>query len=91
MNRLSDFDIERVPVTSKGIDQINHPAHYNTGKIEVIDYIVDKLTKDQFEGYCVGNAMKYVSRYQHKGGMNDLKKAVWYLNKLIVSQNNSND
>ena len=64
-------------------DLINHPSHYTTGKFEVIDYIMDKLTKEQFEGYCVGNVLKYVSRYRHKGGFQDLRKAQWYLDKLI--------
>ena len=64
-------------------DNINHPAHYTTGKIEVIEYIQDKLTPEQFEGYCIGNVLKYISRYRHKGGLEDLKKGQWYLNKLI--------
>lgn len=63
---------------------VNHPAHYTTGKIETIDYIQDKLTKEQFEGFCVGNALKYISRYKLKGGMEDIKKAIWYLNKITV-------
>lgn len=65
-------------------DEINHPQHYTVGKIEVIDYILDKLTKQQFEGYCIGNVLKYVSRYRFKGGMSDLEKARWYLEKLIA-------
>lgn len=65
------------------INVVDHPPHYTAGKIEVIDYIMDKLTGEQFEGYCVGNVMKYISRYRHKGGFEDLKKANWYLTKLI--------
>lgn len=64
-------------------DIVNHPSHYTTGEIEVIDYIVDKLTPEQLEGYCVGNSLKYISRYRHKNGIEDLKKAVWYLNYWI--------
>ena len=66
----------------KGSDNVNHPIHY-MGKLEVIDYIEDKLTPEQFEGYLVGNVMKYMSRYQKKNGLEDLKKGSWYLNKLI--------
>lgn len=66
----------------KGSDNVNHPIHY-IGKVEVIDYIEDKLTPEQFEGYLVGNVMKYMSRYQKKNGLEDLKKGSWYLNKLI--------
>lgn len=64
-------------------DNVNRPAHYTYGNIEVIDYIRDKLTKEQFEGYCMGNVMKYVSRYRHKNGVEDLKKARVYLNWAI--------
>lgn len=66
----------------KGSDNVNYPIHY-MGKVEVIDYIEDKLTPEQFEGYLVGNVMKYMSRYQKKNGLEDLKKGSWYLNKLI--------
>lgn len=65
------------------IDLVNSPSHYTQGKIEVIDYIRDKLTKEQFVGYCIGNVLKYVSRYQLKGGKQDLEKAEVYLNWAI--------
>lgn len=64
-------------------DNINHPSHYTQGGIETVDYIKAKLTKEQFEGYCIGNVFKYVSRYRYKGGVEDLKKARWYLEKAI--------
>ena len=64
-------------------DTIYHPDHYKTGGIETIDYIKAKLTPEQFEGYLVGNVIKYVSRYRHKNGVEDLKKARVYLNWLI--------
>lgn len=69
-------------------EKVNHPSHY-LGNVEVIDYIEDKLSFDQFEGYLVGNVIKYLSRYQKKNGLEDLKKGRWYLNKLIeVKENN---
>lgn len=64
-------------------DNVNHPSHYTQGRFEVIDVIEDSLTNDGFEGYCVGNIMKYVMRYRHKNGLEDLKKARWYLGRLI--------
>jgi len=64
-------------------DNVNHPSHYNTGSIEVINYIKDKLNYDEFTGYLTGNIIKYISRYKHKNGVEDLKKAEWYLNYLI--------
>lgn len=65
----------------EGTDNVNHPAHYTDGKIEVIDYIQDK----DFN-FCRGNAIKYISRAGKKDKakeIEDLQKAVWYLNKEI--------
>jgi hypothetical protein len=64
-------------------ETVNHPLHYTTGKIEVIDYLQDKLPAEMFEGFCVGNSLKYLSRYRYKGGLDDLKKARWYLDRII--------
>lgn len=63
-------------------DVVNNPSHYTSGDIEVIDYIKDKLTPEQFEGFCMGNVIKYVSRYRHKNGVEDLRKASWYLERV---------
>lgn len=61
-------------------NSINHPAHYNTGKIEVIDFI-----EDQKLGFNLGNAVKYISRSAHKGTeLDDLRKARWYLDREIA-------
>ena len=62
-------------------DPINHPSHYTSGSIEVIDYI-----EDQKFPYHLGNAVKYISRAGKKDPaktIEDLKKAVWYLNRYI--------
>ena len=68
-------------------DNVNHPSHYTTGEIEVIDYIRDKLDPDQFVGYCLGNVLKYVSRYRHKGEpLQDLRKAQVYLGWAVEAQ-----
>lgn len=63
---------------------VNHPPHYNQGRFETIDVILDvtrHLPGDQ--GYLVGNVIKYMSRYHFKNGQEDLEKARWYLNKLL--------
>ncbi|GEM_PF-5477138 len=61
-------------------DLINHPPHYTKGKIEVIDFILD-----QEMGCLDGNIIRYIARYRHKGSaVDDLKKARWYLEKLIA-------
>ncbi len=64
-------------------DNVNHPAHYTQGKIECIDYIEDKLTAEEFRGYIKGNVIKYLTREKHKNGDEDIRKAAWYLNRLI--------
>jgi hypothetical protein len=64
-------------------DFVNSPSHYNTGEIEVIDYIEDQLTSEGYLGYLEGNIIKYVSRYKHKNGVEDLRKAEWHLKRLI--------
>ncbi|WP_311775085.1 DUF3310 domain-containing protein [Listeria seeligeri] len=62
-------------------DNINNPAHYTSGGIETLDYIKAKVA--DYPSYAVGNILKYVSRYEHKNGLEDLKKAQFYLNDLI--------
>lgn len=65
------------------IDPVNHPPHYTTGKYEVIDILEDKLSPEEFKGFLKGNILKYVLRAEHKGGMEDYRKAQFYLNKLV--------
>jgi hypothetical protein len=44
------------------------------------------MSKEAFAGYCKGNVMKYLWRYEYKGKLEDLKKAQWYLDRLVKSQ-----
>lgn len=63
-------------------DPVNHPSHYTDGKIEVIDFIDDKKL-----GFCLGNAVKYISRAGKKDPtkrIEDLQKAVWYIEWQIT-------
>jgi len=65
-------------------DNVNHPPHYKKGSVECIDAIKSALTKEEFKGYLKAAAIKYIWREDHKGSnIQDLQKAVWYLNKLI--------
>jgi hypothetical protein len=64
-------------------DSVNHPRHYTHGSIETIDYTESSLTAEEFCGGCKMNVLKYVSREKHKNGLEDLKKARWYLDRLI--------
>lgn len=59
------------------------PEYYKVGGIETIDYLKAKLTPEELKGFLKGNVIKYLSRSDHKGGVEDLKKAKWYLEKLI--------
>lgn len=59
--------------------EVNHPSHYNQGKIEVIDAIEDWRL-----GFNLGNAVKYIARAKVKGQeVNDIRKAIWYLQRHL--------
>ncbi len=75
--------IKDKPASKKTDDTVNHPSHYTAGKIECIDAIKSSMSKEAFAGYCKGNIIKYLWRYEFKGGVESLEKARWYLNKLI--------
>ena len=62
---------------------VSSPAHYNKGNIECIDAIEAASTKEEFEGYLRNNVLKYVWRFRYKDNVTDLRKARWYLDKLI--------
>ena len=63
-------------------DIVNHPPHYKVGGIETIDFIEAKKLN-----YNLGNVIKYITRADHKGSRNeDLKKALWYLNRELGSK-----
>ena len=73
--------LERKYKDNPPADNVNHPSHYTSGKIEVIDFIEDKEL-----GFHLGNAVKYISRAGRKNPdkiVEDLQKAVWYINREI--------
>lgn len=71
-------------------DMVNHPSHYisETG-MEVID-VIEAFTFDLkgIEAVCTANALKYICRWKHKNGVQDLEKAQWYIQHLIDHVNN---
>ena len=77
---LTDLGLQ---VQQSDHDSVNHPSHYTQGSIETIDYMESCLTPEEFCGGCKMNVLKYVSREKHKNGLEDLKKARWYLDRLI--------
>ena len=63
-------------------DMVNSPVHYNKAGVETIDAL-EAMLVDGFDYYLQGNIVKYLWRFRYKNGVEDLKKAQWYLNKLI--------
>ena len=64
-------------------DNVNHPAHYETGQFECFDVMLECLGQEVVLDFCIGNAFKYLYRHRNKGGMEDIKKAHWYLTRWI--------
>lgn len=65
-------------------DPVNHPSHYQGNGIECIDCIESAVSGlDGFHAFCAGNAIKYIFRFSHKNGVEDLRKAEWYIDRLI--------
>ena len=87
---LSYEDIFKVEGSSKNPikDNVN-PNHYKQGKIECIDAIKSAtINKKGLEAVCTANVIKYLWRYESKNGIEDVKKAKWYIEKLIPELDN---
>lgn len=85
-NSLSAENVERAYNLAFGGDkkeEINHPDRYKSGKFECIDVMLDVFGADAVKHFCILNAFKYLWRAEKKNGVEDIKKAVWYLNKFI--------
>ena len=66
------------------VDMVNHPSHYTQGGIECIDALkAATVSKTGIEAVCTANAIKYLWRYEEKNGIEDVKKARWYIDRLI--------
>jgi hypothetical protein len=70
------------------MDVVNKPPHYQ-GEVEAIDSIKSSMSYEAFKGYLQGNALKYVIRFDRKNGVEDLRKAEWYINRLIKHIDNN--
>lgn len=79
----SDLEVTDPPAATES-DMINHPRHYNNGSIECLDAIKSATTDlEGIEAVLTGNAIKYIWRWKWKNGVEDLKKAIFYINRLI--------
>ena len=67
--------------SSKTSNMVNHPSHYKGNKFECIDVMLDTFSKEEVEAFCKLNAFKYLYRANKKNGMEDMKKAEWYIKK----------
>lgn len=72
-------------------DHVNRPAHYTSGGIECIDAMQAAFGADAVKDFCLCNAFKYLWRHRNKNGVEDLKKARWYLNRLITEMEVTDD
>lgn len=75
-------------------DNVNHPKHYESGKFECIDVMEEAIGTEDVKGFCLCNAFKYIYRCCKKNTspLEDVKKAVWYLNKFIeIEERGSTD
>lgn len=77
--------------TDKVFDIVQNPQHYNGNKYQCIDIMLDTYNKDAVASFCKLNAFKYLYRTEKKNGLEDIKKAVWYLNKYIELNSKDNE
>lgn len=70
--------------TAATVDNVNHPPHYIRGNMETIN-VIEAFTEglQGMEAVCTANVIKYICRWKYKNGLEDLRKAKWYLEKLI--------
>lgn len=90
MDKFPGYDAEEKYFAKKAFehDNVNHPSHYTKGGIECIDAIKASMSYHEYHGYLKGNVIKYLWRYRLKGhAKEDLKKAQWYLSKLVEDLN----
>ena len=97
MHRIRDLELEikgsciapanviepDIELVKPGKDNINHPAHYETKGIECIQAMEITQGTDAVMAFCLCNAFKYLWRHDRKGSAEDIKKAIWYLNKYV--------
>ena len=69
--------VDRMP------DIVNHPSHYESGKFECIEVMLETQGKEAVMNLCLGNAFKYLYRHNRKNGIEDILKARWYIEKYI--------
>ena len=75
---------EEVKTADNVPDMVSHPKHYTQGGIECIDALkAATVGKRGIEAVCVANVIKYLWRYEEKNGIEDIRKAKWYIERLL--------
>lgn len=91
-DRFKKMDNDKFTITQntneEKPDMVNHPKHYTSGTlgIEVINTMEMCTTREEFIGYLRCNALKYISRFENKNGLEDVKKCAWYVKKYLAVQ-----
>lgn len=79
-------------INTKTYDPVLHPLHYNQGGIECVEAIkAATVGKVGIEAVCTANAIKYLWRFEAKNGIEDVKKAAWFVNRLIAELEAKNE
>ena len=78
-----DRALEIFACNQKESNAVNHPSHYNQGKYECIEVMVETFGIEAAKNFCLLNAFKYIWRAGEKNGREDIEKAIWYLNKYL--------
>ena len=73
------------------LDNVNHPSHYETGKIECIDVMLETQGEESVKAFCICNALKYLYRHKRKNGVEDVEKARWYIDKYLEIEKGGRD
>ena len=83
INKWTDEELDSAIriIRSSEPNNVDHPTHYNNGKIECIDAMESAFGKEAVKHFCICNAFKYIWRAEHKNGVEDIDKTIWYLNK----------
>ena len=90
----AEWDMASKSLDTKQYDNVERPKHYDPvekpmhydGQVECIEYIRDRLGHEGFIAYCWGSVIKYQHRWKEKGGVESLRKARWFLNRLIQEE-----
>lgn len=72
-------------------DPVNNPEHYTSGKYECIEVMEDVFGDTMVQDFCICNAFKYLYRYKKKNGIQDIRKAKWYIDKFIELEDKADE